>query len=354
MKNSPTRSILNKKILITCGTGGVGKTTVSAALGLKACLTGKKVAVITIDPAKRLATSLGLTDLSHEPTDLTHNLKQALGREIPGQFFALMPKSRESFERLIRSLTSHEATLKKILQNPILDTFSQEFSGANEYLALEELDSLWKKQEFDLIILDTPPSRNTLSFLEAPQLLARFFEEKFVRFLVLPANQLLAFGMRKTFSILERLTGSGFMNRLFDFGEAMFAVQENFLKKLKSIHELLQSNDVGFILVGAPVPETAPELGHFLARIHERGFHFEGILLNRSISHLKTKTPGGKEDELIRSLQSREEDAIQALKMSLGSDAQNLFFTCMPELARDVHDLKDLSTVSEQIDHEIQ
>jgi anion-transporting ArsA/GET3 family ATPase len=353
MKNGPSRAIAEKKILITCGTGGVGKTTVSAALGLKAALNGKKVAVITIDPAKRLATSLGLAGLSHEPTDLTEGLQKALGRSVPGRFFALMPKSRESFIRLIRSLSDNETIIQKLIRNPILETFSQDFSGANEYLALEELDSLRKRGEFDLIILDTPPSRNTLSFLEAPQLLSRFFEEKFVRFLVLPANQLLAFGMRKTFSILEKLTGSGFMNQLFDFGEAMFAVQENFLKKLKSIHALLQSEEVGFILVGSPVPETAPELAHFLSRIHERGFHFEGILLNRSVSHLKTEQPGGEEDALIRALQARESDAIRALRANLGSNTSHLFFTRLPELARDVHDLKDLSTVSEHIDDEI-
>lgn len=353
MKRSPTRAIQEKRVLITCGTGGVGKTTVSAALGLKAAFEGKRTAVITIDPAKRLATSLGLDTLSHEPTDLTEKVEQTLGRTVPGKFFALMPKSRESFERLIRSLTDHEPTVQRLLKNTLLETFSQEFSGANEYLALEELDSLRKKQKFDLIILDTPPSRNTLSFLEAPQLLARFFEEKFVRFLVLPANQILAFGMRKTFSILEKLTGAGFMNQLFDFGEAMFAVQENFLAKLKSIHALLQSNDVGFLLVGAPVPETAPELGHFLARIHERGFHFEGVLLNRSLSHLKTESPGGESDALARALQSREDQAIHALMRSLGSHAENLFFTRLPELARDVHDLKDLATVSEHLDDSI-
>lgn len=349
-------SIANRRVLITCGTGGVGKTTVSASLGVRAALEGKRVIVITIDPAKRLATSLGLDKLGHEPTDLTAELAKAAGREVKGKFCALMPNSRESFERLIRSLTTKEEAVQRIFRNPILNTFSQDFSGANEYLALEELVHFHGRSEFDLIILDTPPSRNTLSFLEAPQLLARFFEEKMIRFLVMPANRLIAFGMRKAFQILERLTGAGFVNQLFDFGEALFEVQENFLKKLKSIHKLLQSEEVGFLLVAAPTPETAAEIGHFLGQIRERGFHFDGVLLNRSLGHLKL-TPGADDEasRLILALQERERIAYARLKESAEKSAargdEKLFYIQLPELARDVHGLEDLYHVSTLFDH---
>src|SRR5688500_11934166 len=131
--------------------------------------------------------------------------------------------------------------IQRIFANPILSSFAEDFSGANEFLELEELAYFIGRSEFDLIVFDILPCRNTLSFLEAPQLLARFFEEKFVRFLVMPANRVLAFGMRKAFSILEKLTGSGFMNQLFDFGEALFGVQDAFLAKLRRIHGLLRS-----------------------------------------------------------------------------------------------------------------
>ncbi len=344
-------SIANRRVLITCGTGGVGKTTVSASLAVRAALEGKRVIVITIDPAKRLATSLGLDKLGHEPTDLTAALAKACGREVKGRFSALMPNSRESFERLIRSLTTNEEAVQRIFRNPILTTFSQDFSGANEYLALEELVHFHGRSEFDLIILDTPPSRNTLSFLEAPQLLARFFEEKMIRFLVMPANRLLAFGMRKAFNILEKLTGTGFVNQLFDFGEALFEVQENFLRKLKSIHRLLQSEEIGFLLVAAPTPETAAEIGHFLDQIHVRGFHFDGVLLNRSLGHL-TLEPGATDpaEKLIEALQERERIAYGLLRKSAEKSAVNperkLFYVQLPELARDVHGLEDLYHVS--------
>ncbi len=351
---SVLESLAKRRVLITCGTGGVGKTTVSASLGVRAAISGRRVIVITIDPAKRLATSLGLEKLGHEPTDLTEQLAQAAGREIPGKFFALMPKSSESFERLIRSLTTYEEAVQRIFKNPILNTFSQDFSGSNEYLALEELVHFHGRTDFDLVILDTPPSRNTLSFLEAPQLLARFFEEKMIRFLVMPANRVVAFGMRKAFSILEKLTGTGFINQLFDFGEALFEVQENFLNKLKSIHRLLQSEEVGFLLVTAPTPETAPELGHFLSQIHERGFHFDGVVLNRSLSHLAPDEHAstGPAQAVIRAIQLREQLAYSRLRESIATvkESRELFFTQLPELARDVHGLEDLFHVSTLFD----
>jgi anion-transporting ArsA/GET3 family ATPase len=264
-----------------------------------------------------------------------------------------MPDSRKSFERLIRSLSTNEDVVQRIFRNPILATFSREFSGANEYLALEELFHFHGRKEFDLVVLDTPPSRNTLSFLEAPQLLARFFEEKLIRFLVLPANRLLAFGMRKAFGVLERLTGAGFMNQLFDFGEAISEVQGNFLRKLQDIHRLLQSEEVGFLLVAAPTPETAPELGHFLRQIDERGFHFDGVLLNRSLGHLAL-VPGSAEpsERLIASIVAREDLAYRRLRESSGNRGKRpeLFYLRLPELARDVHGLEDLYHVASLFD----
>jgi anion-transporting ArsA/GET3 family ATPase len=347
-------SLKNRRILITCGTGGVGKTTVAASLAVQAALLGKKAVVITIDPAKRLATSLGLKTLSTEPTDLTASLETAVGKACTGKLYALMPESSQSFDRLIRSLTHKPEVLEKIFNNPILKTFSQELSGANEYLALEELHHLFLQKQFDLIILDTPPSRNTVSFLEAPRLLSRFFEEKLIKWLVLPANKIVAGGVRKLFSILEKLTGAGFMNSLFDFGEALFAIQENFLAKLKKINALLQSEDVAFLMVTGPHPENAEELGHFLGQISAQGFHFDGVIVNRSLAHLKdSTTPDSAQAgvKILKSLKDREDLALTKLQSASLRFTHNneLFFLRLPELSRDVHSIEDLYYVAQTL-----
>lgn len=341
----------NKKILITCGVGGVGKTTVSAALAIKAAMIGKNVIVITIDPAKRLATSLGLKSLHCEPTDLTENLASALKQPIKGKFSALIPQSKNSFDRLVRSLSTSESVIQKILNNPILSTLAQEYSGANEYLALEELSYIEGLKKYDLIILDTPPSRNTLSFLSAPQTLSRFFEEKLVRWLVLPTNKLFSGGMKKVFGILENLAGQGFLKTLIDFGESMVVVQDTLLTKLQNTNALLKSKDTGFILVSSTNPDSADELRHFLQQIHNHNYSFEGVILNRSLSHLtKTQTDADTEPGVRVLLQiiERETQATRILKHHLTPE---LFFSKLPELSRDVHGLEDLAHVTEHFDH---
>jgi anion-transporting ArsA/GET3 family ATPase len=217
----------NKRVIITCGTGGVGKTTLSAALGIRAALQGKRTVVVTIDPAKRLATSLGLTQLGDQPTDLTPQIQATLEKvrlndsnqlhhlpqKITGSLAAIVPDTRKTFENFVRELAPSETAAEKVIKNPIFQVFAKEFSGTNEYMALERLHSLYIQDQYDLIILDTPPTRNTLAFLEAPRLLAQFFDEKLIRWLVLPANKLVATGMKKAFSILEGLTGANFMTR---------------------------------------------------------------------------------------------------------------------------------------------
>src|SRR6185437_1218456 len=219
----------SRRIVITCGTGGVGKTTLSAALAMRAALHGRKAVVITIDPAKRLAHSLGLESLGDEPLDLTPHLREALGanasQELTGSLAAIMPDSRKTFETFVRSLTSDPKTAERVFQNPIFQIFSKEFSGTNEYMALQRLYRLHAQGQYDCIILDTPPSRDTLAFLDAPQLLAQFFDERLIKWLVLPTNKLVSSGMRRALGLLESLTGAGFMTHLFDFAHALFEVR---------------------------------------------------------------------------------------------------------------------------------
>lgn len=336
----------SRKILITCGTGGVGKTTLSAALAARGALLGLRVAVITIDPAKRLAQSLGLQHLGNEPQDLNSELARASGHPVAGTLHALMPSSQETFEAFVREIAPDSAMAERVLHNPIFEVFSREFSGANEYMALERLYALHRDARFDLIILDTPPSRNMVHFLQAPELLGRFFEERLVRWLVLPTNRLLSVTMKKALGLLEKLTGEGFMTHLMEFASAMLAVQDRFVSNLRRIRELLRSPEVGFVLVAAPAPDLARELARFAALLQERSFRLEGILLNRSLSSLPASAaPSDPIDAqafaVIEALRAREQAALATLGAIPVPQLARV-----PELARDVHSMEDLLHVA--------
>ncbi len=341
--------LLNRRIIVTCGTGGVGKTTFSAALALRAALLGKNALVITIDPAKRLATSLGLESLGDQPHDLTSALEKVAKKKVTGRFSALMPDTRNTFETFIRSLSDRPEVGERVIRNPIFQIFAREFSGTNEYMAMKRLYMLDRDRQFDLIILDTPPSRNTLAFLDAPKLLARLFEEKLIKWLTVPANKILSIGMKKVLGVLERLTGAGFMTDLVEFAAALFEVRVAFTENLKSVTRLLESHDVGFVMVSVPAPDNAGEAASFIESLAEHRFHFDGVALNRTLSELGEADPAQATNageraglELVAALQNREKKAVAALTDRISGK----IITRLPEMARDVHSVEDLLNVA--------
>ncbi len=333
-------AITNKKILIQCGTGGVGKTTLSAALALNLAAQGKKVLVITMDPSRRLKTSLGLTGDASRPIKLDLS---TLSESVPGELWAMIPNSESSYRHLVESLTDRTESREKLLKNKILRSFASDYSGANEYLALNELYRIRQSNLFDVIVLDTPPAKNTLTFLQGPRLLARFFEEKFIKLLLLPTHSIFSFGAKKVFGILENLTGAGFVHELFEFGAAIATIQDSFLKRLRSIHELLKSSEVGFCLVTTPNDSSIHEIDSFLSELRVQDFKLTALLLNRSLSHLKfNEHSDAFADRYVRRIQAREE----GMKSRLHSRGQGLVLDSFPELNRDVTGLEDLRHVS--------
>ena len=209
------------------------------------------------------------------------------------------------------------------------------------------------------MVLDTPPSRNALAFLDAPRLLNEFFEERIIKWLVVPANRLVAAGMKKALGMLEKLTGAGFMGDLLEFASALFEVRGNFQKNLEKVMQLLRSDSVGFLLIGAANPASAKESAHFIHSVKEHGFHFSGVALNRTLGYLKVSAPERKaaRDEpgmleaiaLLDALQTREAASVLEFAKKYPASEGGLRLQ-LPELARDVHTLTDLLQVAARLD----
>jgi anion-transporting ArsA/GET3 family ATPase len=325
----------------------VGKTTLSAAMAVLGALNGKRTAVITIDPAKRLATSLGLDELGDHPTDITERLRDATRKLRPelagftGTLEAIVPDTKRTFEEFVRSLSSSPAVAERVIQNPIFQIFAKEFSGTNEYMAMEKLFSIAKSGRYDCIVLDTPPSRNTLAFLDVPALMARLFEEKLIRWVAVPANKFMAVGMKKALSLLERLTGQGFMVHMVEFFAALLEVQGSFSANLKEVMALLESDRTGFLMVAAPSTETAPDARAFIEALQAHRLHFDGILINRTLGYLQDEPGTGPAFDLVRALQRRERGIVSEI-----CGSQTALCAQLPELARDVHSVEDLLHVA--------
>ena len=348
-----------REVIITCGTGGVGKTTLSAALGIKAAMEGRRVCVITIDPAKRLATSLGMNALASDPQDLTPQLREAAKKQgldfaDGGSFFAMMPDTRSTFEVFFRNLSGSAEVAQKLTQNPLFQIFAREFSGTNEYMALQQLQSLHDSGEFDCIVLDTPPSRNTLDFLNAPRLLNQLFEANLIQWLVVPANKIAQVTVKKALGLLEKLAGASFMGHMLDFASAIFEIRTGFARHLNRVIQLLESDRTGVILVTGAHADFAEEIAHFRRHIVGHGLRLDSLFVNRTLgAYPEGSVPAEAADspelsraiELLQALRSRESQALVRLKTATGP----LATTLMPELARDVHSIEDLLHVARRI-----
>ena len=330
--NKIDQILTTNKVLITCGTGGVGKTTLSCALGFRAAELGKKTIVITIDPARRLATALGLSSLSHDASEIP-----LPGSE--GKFFALMPDTVRSFEEFFEAISPSQTIADKIKSNPIFQVLGQDFSGAHEYMALQKLSKIYNSGEYDLIILDTPPHRQALAFFEAPRLLKKFFDEKWIRLLIVPTSRLAAGGARKALELLEKLTGDGFITHLIAFAAAVFETEKKFTERLEQVIQILESKETGFIFVSTAKPELAYEMNHFISELQKRGYRFDGLIFNRSLSTLPKLGELPESAELIiTEWIKREEQTLSRLK------SQSI--ATIPECSRDIHSIGDLKYVA--------
>lgn len=372
---SVTGLINSHRVIVCCGSGGVGKTTTSAAIALRAAREGKRTVVVTIDPAKRLATSLGLKALSPTPTDLTDHVNSALEEcncpPLKGRFFAVMPDTQQTFENFVRTVAGENTGLaQRILKTSIYKIFAKEYSGTNEYMAMEKLFELYNERDFDLIVLDTPPSANTRTFLEAPKLLADFFDDRIMKWIISPGSKLVAGALHKLMEILEKLTGQGFVSELIEFTTALFELRTSFMENLSSVGKLLHQSDVSFLMVTSPERISKADTQEFVKILTERGYKFWGFVVNRVLGRSVGISGKPTPEEWARELAHTglSDDAIKTLRLNFSNleptleheaDAARFLsqlsglkghVVLVPEQPNDVHSVEALITISQQFE----
>jgi anion-transporting ArsA/GET3 family ATPase len=280
------RRLQGKHICICAGAGGVGKTTVSAALALGLARRGQKVAVVTIDPAKRLATSLGLSELGNEPRLIDPALlgTNARGEEVRGELWAMMLDSKRTFDQLIGRLAPDEKSREEILSNRIYQELSSAVAGSQEFTAIAKLYELDRDGDFDVIVLDTPPSRNALDFLDAPTRLTRFLEGRALKVFLAPggiATRFVGRGTGLVFSMFARVTGVDMLGDLSVFFRSLGGLTDSFGERARGVEALLRDPATTFLIVTSPEPEPTGEAIYFAGMLARAGMTREALIVNR-------------------------------------------------------------------------
>jgi len=285
------------RIIVCCGSGGVGKTTTAAALGLRAAERGRNVVVLTVDPARRLAQSMGLTSLDNTPrlvpgvgppaADTGQHATRQDGTARAGSLHAMMLDMKRTFDEIVEAHADPDRAAQ-ILANPFYQSLSSGFSGTQEYMAMEKLGQLRRADEWDLIVVDTPPSRSALDFLDAPQRLGRFLDGRLLRLLVAPAKfggraglRMLNAGFGVVTGIVTKILGGQMLKDVQTFVSAMDTMFGGFRERAEYTYRLLRAPGTAFLVIAAPEPDALREASYFVERLAQEGMPLAGLILNR-------------------------------------------------------------------------
>ena len=271
------------EIIVCCGSGGVGKTTTSAALALRAAEQGRQVCVLTIDPARRLAQSMGLTELDNIP-----RIVEGVSDTHGGRLDAMMLDMKRTFDEVVEAHSTPEKA-QQILANPFYQALSSSFAGTQEYMAMEKLgqlhaESVENNPRWDLIVVDTPPSRSALDFLDAPERLSSLLDGRFMRLMVAPARgpaRLLSAGFGLVTSALNKVLGAQFLTDLQAFTAALDTLFGGFRQRAEATYSLLQADGTAFVVVAAPEIDAMREAAYFVERLSAEKMPLAGLVVNR-------------------------------------------------------------------------
>jgi len=291
------------RIIVCCGSGGVGKTTIAAAIGLRAAERGRHVVVLTVDPARRLAQSMGLTSLDNIPrpvpgvrgaghrhaahADRAGRADGTGGDGQAGSMHAMMLDMKRTFDEIVEAHADPDRAAQ-ILANPFYQSLSSSFAGTQEYMAMEKLGQLRRADEWDLIVVDTPPSRSALDFLDAPQRLSRFLDGRLLRLLVAPAKiggrtglKVLNIGFGMVTGVITRIIGSQLLRDVQTFVSAMDTMFGGFRERAEYTYRLLRAPGTAFLVIAAPEHDALREASYFVERLERDDMPLAGLVLNR-------------------------------------------------------------------------
>jgi anion-transporting ArsA/GET3 family ATPase len=353
-------------IIVCCGSGGVGKTTTSAALALRAAERGRKVVVLTIDPARRLAQSMGIEALDNTPRPVA-GVDGARG----GNLDAMMLDMKRTFDEVVESQATPEKA-KQILENPFYIALSSSFAGTQEYMAMEKLGQIHadarKDGSYDLIVVDTPPSRSALDFLDAPERLSSFLDGRFIRLMLIPARgpaKLMTAGFSLITNALTKLLGGQVLTDLQTFVSALDTVFGGFRQRAQKTYALLQADGTAFIVVAAPEPDALREAAYFVERLSEDRMPLAGLVVNRASPRPEGTLSADEAMAAAARLRKQDPESLTAGLLRLHADQSRLVereallrdrfaaahpqvaTAVVPALAGDVHDLEGLRKVGD-------
>lgn len=352
------------RIVVCCGAGGVGKTTTSAALALAAAEAGRTVVVLTIDPARRLAQSLGLEELDNEP-------RRVDVPGVPGELHAMMLDMKRTFDDIVVAHSTPERA-QQILENPFYQSLSSSFSGTQEYMAMEKLGQLRASDQWDLIIVDTPPSRSALDFLDAPNKMGRFLDGTMIRLLAGSGRAGLKFasaGFMFFSKIISKILGGQLLRDISAFVAALDTMFGGFRERATATYELLRRPGTWFVVVATPEPDALREASYFVDRLSAEGMPLAGLVINRTHPPATTllsatRAEGAAErvteadaegaDLAAAALRVHAERMIQAAREQHLADRftsahPEVAVRTVPAAAGDVHDLDGLRVMGEEL-----